>query len=332
MSSIRDVAKIAEVSPATVSRVLNGTAKVDPEKRKRVMAAVQQTGFVPNEVARSLFKKSAKLIGLIVPGVKNPFFTQLAEYMGNVAEKLGYHVFLSVSGYGSENILKTLRMLTSMNVDGVVLAVSNREVEQHLEEIRVPVVAVDCMEKAEHVAASLYCDYYSGGRMAMQHLIDCGCKKVVCIQGEQNYFSAKMRYQGYRDICREQGIEEHVVNCDYDFEAGLAMTEKLLECYPDADGILSCNDVVAASTFKNLHKNHIEVPRQIQLVGFDDIRLARLISPELTTIAQPIYKMAEQAVHCVLQAQNEEFRMKEPVIFPVELVVRETTKAYLARR
>ena len=324
MSSIREVAALAGVSPATVSRVMNATAKVDPEKQQRVLQAIEDTGFVPNEVARSLCNKSARLIGLIVPGVQNPFFTQLAELLGEAAEELGYRVFLCEARHGADSILHALTLLTSMNVDGVVLAVSNEEVEERLSQFQIPIVAVDCMESSPCVAASLYCDYYQGGRLAMEHLIECGCRKVVCIKSNQEIFSARKRYQGYRDVCREHGIPEYTVDCDYNFEAGISMTEELLENYPDADGILACNDIVAVSTFKILRKNHIEVPRQVKLVGFDDIYLARLISPELTTVHQPLRQMAQAAVRQLVGSCTEESREKT-VIFPVSLMVRETT-------
>ena len=158
----------------------------------------------------------------------------------------------------------------------------------------------------------------------MEHLIECGCRKVVCIKSNQEIFSARKRYQGYRDVCREQGIPEYTVDCDYNFEAGLAMTEELLKNYPDADGILACNDIVAISTFKILRKNHVQVPRQVKLVGFDDIHFARLISPELTTIHQPLEKMAAAAVQRLVGPQTEEGQ-ETTEIFPVTLMIRETT-------
>ena len=222
MSSIREVAKLAGVSPATVSRVMNGTARVDPEKREKVLRAIEQTGFVPNEVARSLFRRSAKLIGLIIPNLQNPYFTQLAAGIDEAAGKRGYRVFLCEVGQDTEKVRSTLQMLTSMNVDGVVLTVMNPGIGEALSRCSVPVVAVDCMESPESVAATIYCDYYAGGRLAAEHLIERGCRKIVCIRGDQEIFSARMRYQGYRDVCREHGIEEHTLHCDYDFRAGLS--------------------------------------------------------------------------------------------------------------
>ncbi len=323
MSSIREVAQIAGVSPATVSRVMNGTAKVDPVKREKVLKAIEKTGFVPNEVARSLFRKSAKLIGLIIPSIQNPYFTQLASTIEEAAKEKGYRVFLCDVGIDGESIADTLQMLESKNADGVVLAAYTPDTEAYLPKLNIPVVAIDCRNSTEHVRASLYCDYYRGGRMAMEHLIETGCKNVVCIKGDQNLFSARMRYEGYRDVCTEHHIREQTVDCDYDFIAGLAMTEKLLKQFPEVDGILACNDIVAISTYKFLRKKHICVPEQVQLVGFDDIHLTRLVSPELTTIHQPITEMANRAVELLTDENREHPDM--PEVFPVSLIKRETT-------
>jgi len=325
MSGIREVAMLAGVSPATVSRVMNGTAKVAPEKRARVLAAIEQTGFVPNELARSLYKKSARTIGLIIPSIRNPFFTQLASMMDELANLDGYRLFVCNVGEDLEKERAAIQMLVSMNADGVIFASGNEGIQEHLETCPIPVVALDTKVSLEDVESCIYCDYYQGGRLAMEHLLECGCEHVVCIKGPQRLFSAKRRYEGYRDVCRERGIKEQTVDCDYDFDAGLAMTEELLAQFPEVDGILACNDIVAISTYKILHKKSISVPDQIQLVGFDDIDLSSLMSPELTTVRQPIRAMAEKAMELIVH-RSEEVKKGTEFVFPVSLITRETTK------
>lgn len=325
MISIREVAQLAGVSPATVSRVINGTANVAPEKRERVLQAISQTDFVPNEAARTLFKKSARMIGLVIPSLRNPYFTQLASLVDEAASQSGYRLFLCDVGHDLEKEKAALQMLTAMNADGVIVASSNEEIQPYLNQCRIPVVVVDSLFDTEDVAAYVYCDYYQGGRLAAEHLLDCGCRNIVCIKGPQRIYTARARYQGYRDVCRERGLEERTVECDYDFSAGLAMTEELLKTFPDVDGILACNDIVAISTYKILHKKNISVPGQIQLVGFDDIALSSLISPELTTIRQPIQAMARQAVALIVD-NNEREKKGARFILPVTLIQRETTQ------
>ena len=325
MAGIRDVAVLAGVSPATVSRVINGTAKVDAEKRERVLRAIEATGFVPNEAARTLFRKSAKIIGLIVPSIRNPYFTELAAHVDAMATANGFRPFLCNTGYDPEKEKAAIQMLVSMNADAIIVTSCSEQVRELINHCPIPVVALDAMLYGTDVEACIFCDDYWGGRMAMEHLLACGCKNIVCIKGPQYRYSARTRYQGYRDVCQERGISEQTVECDYDFNRGIAMTEELLKRFPEVDGIIACNDIVALSTYKVLHKRNLSVPDKIQLVGFDDISFSTLLSPELTTISQPIQEMAEKAVELIVN--NELTGMTGgKFVFPVSLVARQTTK------
>ena len=325
MVSIKDVAALAGVSPATVSRVMNGTAKVDPEKMARVQRAIEQTGFVPNEVARTLFRKSAKTIGLIVPSIRNPYFTELAAHVDAMAMQHGFRPFLCNTGYDLEKEKAAIQMLVSMHADAIIIASCSEQVLDAIENCPIPVVELDATLVGSNVSACIYCDYYRGGRMAMEHLLECGCQNIVCIKGPQYRYSASSRYQGYRDVCQERGIPEQTVECDYDFDQGMTMTEELLERFPDVDGIIACNDIVAISTYKVLHKRTIPVPEKVQLIGFDDISFSALLSPELTTISQPVKEMAEKAVELIVNNELTGMTGRE-FVFPVTLVTRQTTK------
>ena len=325
MTSIREVARLAKVSPATVSRVMNGTANVNPEKKERVLRAIAETGFVPNEVARSLFRKSAKTIGLILPGIENPFFTQLASAIEKEADTNGYRVFFCNTENNFEKEKMAFQMLKSMNADGIILTRSEERLQPYVEEMNIPVVVTDTLPAGKKTNAYVDCDHYQGGRLAAEHLIECGCEKIVCMKGVQTLSSAKARYEGYRDVCREHDLKERTVDCDYSFHRGLAATEELLEKYPDTDGIIASNDMVALSVFKVLHKKQIVVPDQIQIVGFDDIYLSSLLSPELTTITQPIEEIGRKAVELLVQHNNRDM-IGMKYVFPVSLTARGTTR------
>lgn len=325
MASIRDVAALAGVSPATVSRVMNGTANVDPEKRARVLRAIEETGFIPNEAARTLFGKSAKIIGLIVPSMRNPFFTELAAYVDAFSTANGYRPFLCNTGYDIEKEQAAINTLVSMNADAIIVASCSEQLRDTINSCPIPVVALDARLYGAEVEACVFCDYYWGGRLATEHLIENGCKHIVCIQGPVYRYSARARFQGYRDVCQEHNVREHIVQCDYDFLQGIAMTQELLERHPDVDGIIACNDIVAISTYKVLHRKRIPVPEQIQLVGFDDIPFSTLLSPELTTIRQPLEEMAKKAVELIVN-QELSGMTGGKFVFPVSLVIRETTR------
>lgn len=325
MISIREVARLAGVSASTVSRVINGTAKVEPEKKARVFRVIEETGFVPNEVARTLFRKSAKTIGLIVPSIRNPYFIELASHIDAYALQCGFRPFLCNTGYDPEKEKAAVQMLVSMNADAIIVTSCSEHLQETLNNCPIPVVALDAALYGTDVEACIYCDYYEGGRMATEYLLEKGCQNIVCIKGPQHRYSARARYQGYLDVCRERNIPEQTVDCDYDFNRGIAMTEELLRKYPGVDGIIACNDIVAISTYKVLYKQNISVPEQVQIVGFDDISFAALLSPELTTICQPIKEMAEKAVELIV---NDELTGMTggKFVFPVALVARQTTK------
>lgn len=324
MISIREVARMANVSPATVSRVMNGTANVDSEKKERVLRVISETGFVPNEVARSLFKKSAKTIGLIVPSIENPFFTQLANVIEETADKHGYRLLLCNTDNNVDKEKNMIQMLTSMNADGIIITTSNEEIRKFINACKIPVVITDRHSEKVMSCDYVHCNHKEGGRLAMEHMIECGCSNIVCVRGPQDISSAKARYEGYSEVCSERGIREQTIDCDYDFEEGLAMTERLLEQYPDVDGIIACNDMVAISVYKVLHKRGILVPDRIQLIGFDNINLASLVSPELTTIAQPINEIGKKVAELIINDKKES--MKKEYIFSATLIKRETTK------
>ena len=323
MASIRDVARLAQVSPATVSRVMNGTANVDEEKKKRVLKAIEETGFVPNEVARSLFKRSAKLIGLIMPSIENPFFTQLAGAIERTADKHGYRLVLCNTGSVIEKEKAAIQMLVSMNADGIILTSSNDEIRNYTSLCNIPIIVTDRSFNGCGNLKIVHCDHYQGGRMATEHLISCGCKSIVCIKGQQEISSAKDRYDGYKDVCQEKGIKEQTVDCAYDFEQGMKVTDELLKKYKDVDGIIACNDMVAVSVYKVLHNKGIRVPEQVQIIGFDDIALAKLMSPELTTISQPIDEIGAKAAELIILKGEE---TQQEYIFEAKLVERETTR------
>lgn len=323
MASIRDVAKLAKVSPATVSRVMNGTANVDEDKKRRVEAAIKETGFVPNEVARSLFKKSAKLIGLILPSIENPFFAQLAGAIEKTADKYGYRLVLCNTGSSVEKERAALQMLISMNADGIILTTSNYEIREFTETCNIPVIVTDRIFSGGDKLKYVHCNHYQGGRMAAEHLISCGCKSIVCIKGPQEISSAKERYEGYRDVCVEKGIKEQTMDSAYDFEDGLRVTAQILECFSDVDGIIACNDMVAISAYKQLHRKGIKVPEHIKLIGFDDIAMSKLMTPALTTISQPVEEIGAKAAELIILKDE---KAKQEYIFEAKLVERETTR------
>ena len=322
MASIRDVAKIAGVSPATVSRVMNGTANVDADKRQRVYEAIKQTGFVPNEVARSLFKKSAKLIGLIIPSITNPFFTELADAVEKTADESGFRVVYYNTDNNADKEKMAVGMLKSMNADGIIITSNNEELIDVIDKSGMSVVMIDRNMSPECNYPLITSDHYYGGRLAAQCLIDSGCKNIVCIRGEQSISSARERFLGFSDVCQENGLEVNYIDCGHDFTHEGDIVTKIRKISPEADGIFACNDMMALSVYKQLTQRGIKVPQDVSIVGFDDVMLSKLVTPAITTISQPIDKMGRMAVKFIT---GEKISQKA-VVYKPELIKRETTR------
>lgn len=324
MISIRDVARLAGVSPSTVSRVMNGTAKVNEEKQQKVEQVVRETGFRPNEAARTLYKKSAHIIGVVVPDIENPFFNAMAKAIEEEAYRNGYRLTLCNSSNDLEKERNNINLLDSMNADGIILLTNQEEMAEETLHCNIPVVTLDRQIKNSNEVACIQANHYSGGRMAMEYLLKCGCKHVVHMQGPQNLSSARQRTKGYMDVCEEHNITPQMIACLYQFEDGLKQTEYLLKQYPGTDGIIAPNDMAAISVYKILKKHGYQVPGDIQIIGFDNINLSSLVTPELTTIGQPIKEMGTAAVQMLLEHLQQK-EVKKQNIFPVELIIRETT-------
>lgn len=325
MISIREVARLAGVSPATVSRVMNGTANVDEEKKQRVQKVICETGFKPNEAARTLYKKSAHLIGVIVPNIENPFFNEMAKAIEAEAYERGYRLTLCSSNDDIEKEKNNIELLDRMNADGIILLTNEEEIFEKIADSRIPVVILDRAVQHKNEVASITADNYAGGRLSMEHMLEIGCKNIVAMRGPQNVSSGRARYKGYVDVCHERNVKVQYVDCLYDYENGLQKTEEILKVYPDVDGIIAANDMVAISAYKVLTRQGKKVPDDIQLIGFDNIIMSQLMTPELTTIAQPIRDMGVKSAQ-VLIDYIEGKEVPEKNVFEVKLIGRETTK------
>lgn len=324
MISIREVAKKAGVSPSTVSRVINGTANVDAEKKQRVLEVIEKTGFQPNELARALFKKSSKIIGVIVPNIENPFWAELARAVEEEAYRNGYKLLLCNSNNDSEKERMNIQMLNQMKADGIIITGNNDSTGKAIEESAIPVVVLDRKMECEKEIANIESDHYEGGRIAARHLIECGCKNIVCMRGPQDVSSGVLRYKGYQDVCSEYGIPEQFVECTYLYEHGIQATEELLKKFPQVDGIIASNDMVAISAYKVLTASGRKIPQDVQLIGFDNIGFSSLFTPELTTVEQPITGMGTLAAQIIIRHCNGESYEKKNML-DVRLVERQTT-------
>ncbi len=325
MASIRDVAKLAGVSPSTVSRVMNNTANVDEEKKHRVLKAIRETGFKPNELARALYKQSSKMIGIIVPNIENLFFNELAKAVEEEAFEYGYKLLLCNSNNDTKKEFANIQMLDQIKADGIIIVTSNDKTGQEIAGCHLPIIVLDRHITGSKADAYVEADHFKGGTIAMEHLIDCGCKNIVCMKGPMELSSGLRRYQGYQDTCKRYKIKEQCVDCTYDYEYGIKAAEEIIKKYPNTDGIIASNDIVAIAVCKVFSRNGYRIPEDVQLIGFDNVLLSRMYFPELTTVRQPIEKMGKLAVQIIVNYGRNLPFLKENIL-DVSLIERQTTK------
>jgi LacI family transcriptional regulator len=328
VARISEVAKIAGVSPATVSRVMNGTAKVNKEKEKRVMEAIKQTGFKPNEIARSLYKKSSRIIGFIVPNLLNLFLVEIGRAIEDEAFQYGYKVIFCNSDEKPEKEVAYINMLTAMNADGIIISTIGKNPDEEMLNCKLPIVVLDKCGK-EFFTASVQADNYTGGRLAAEHLIACGCQNIVQMHGSQEFSNARRRFHGYADVCEEHNIEPQYIESSYDYSSGILRSRELLERFPKVDGILAVSDMVALSLYRILHETGRRVPEDIMIVGYDNLELSSLMTPSLTTVAQPMEDIGRRSAKIIIDmVENNKLEQRE-IILPVSLKKRETTAVKL---
>lgn len=327
MTTIRDVAKEAEVSVATVSRVLNNNGYVNEDTRKKVLKVIEKLNYKPNAVARSLFKKQSKTIGLIVPDIKNPFFPEIARAVEDVMNLHGFTLILCNSDEYGEKEKKYLEILKQKYIDGIII-VTSKLTSKDLKEAGIPIVALDRVPKDEIPSVSV--DHYDGARKAVQYLKSIGCKKIAHIRGPKDIISSEERYRGYLDEVKSEAWfqEDLVVNGDYNVNASATVTELLLQRHPDIDGIFAGNDQMAVGVLKAANQLQKVIPDDLSLIGFDGIELGRLIIPELTTISQPIYELGSTAAKMLLDLINGKTLEKMHVTYEASLVIGKSTRIF----
>ena len=325
MATIKDVAEKVGVSVTTVSRVLNNRGYLSEDLKRRVYEAMRELNYQPNELARSLFRKKSNIIGLIIPDISHPFFGEIARYVEYYAYKNRYKILLCNSQLNRNKEQDYLNMLKASQVDGIIMGSHTLDTKEFTK-INLPLVTLDrqLSESIPYVSA----DHYKGGVLAAKLLIRKGCRKIAHISGNLKlHLLAKSRYDGFMDTITRAKIPHVVVETNlngFKYDEYEKIVENLFREHPDIDGVFASSDVIAAQVLKECRKLGKEVPKDVKVVGFDGIKLGGYFSPGLTTIQQPIKKIAETAVQLLMDQINGKEVQRENIL-PVKLVEKETT-------
>jgi len=323
--TIRQVAEKARVSPTTVSHVINNTRFVSKDVQRRVRAAMDELGYRPNALARSLRRGETHTLGLVLPDSANPFFAEVGRCIESAAFELGYSVILCNTEGDSAKEHLYLDVLSKKQVDGVIFVATGHQADALRVLLRqMPVVVVDRDLPDVEVDAVL-ADNRRGGYLATQHLVDLGHRRIGCIAGPSNVTPSAQRVTGYREALFEANLpvdESLILRGDFHPESGWAAARNLLS-RPDAPtALFACNDLMAIGVMRAAAETGRRVPADLAIVGFDDIELATYTIPPLTTIGQPKMEMGRAAVKLLVDRICDRARPLHRELLPTQLVVR----------
>ncbi|WP_163580875.1 LacI family DNA-binding transcriptional regulator [Gracilibacillus saliphilus] len=324
MPTIKDVAKYASVSVATVSRVLNKKGYVSKEAEENVLKAISDLNYKPNSVARSLYHKTSKMIGLLIPDISNPFFPELARAVEDVALTYGYTVVICNTDEDIRKEAQYLEALQQKYIDGLILTTNQLSTDNY-ENLGIPLVALD--RQFSNRVPTVSSKNYEGARKATEYLIDNGSEFIAHIRGPYRVKPADDRYRGFKDVVEEQGIAHIVVDCDFTMTNAMEVAKDLFEKYPTIDAVFASSDIAAAGVLKVAKSINKQIPEDLQIIGFDGIPLGEMLTPAITTVAQPIYKMG--ALSARLLIKQIEKQLLDVRNYEVETTIqyRETTRS-----
>ncbi len=325
MANIKDVAKRANVSISTVSRVINGTANVRPELKERVIKAINELNYRSNPLARGLKGFPTRTLGLIIPNIENPFFPAMVRGVQDVANKNGYAIFLCNTDEDPELEEIQYFLLLEKKVDGLLLVTSSMNVSFLNKGYHVPVVLLD--RYVENTDLSyVVVDHRRGMKLALKHLESIERKKVVFLGSKATTSGAKERVEAFMEYFKgEADIKKRIFFGDYSEKSGAHMTQKLLKENIDFDAIVCGNDLIAFGAIKVLEAHGISIPDEVSVIGYDDILFSAYHSPKLTTVHQPTYELGEIAAHLIIDEIEKKKSEPKHIRLEPRLIVRQTS-------
>lgn len=324
-TTLKDVAKEAGLAVETVSRVLNNRGYISEKTKKKVYDAMQKIGYRPNIVARTLSKGRSDAIAVIVPHMVHPYFSQMLSEIESYAAEKQYQVFVNNSTGDPQKEKSVLELCENSLVAGVLIF-SQQVKPETLKKFNLPIITIERF--IEGGTGCVLCDNYRGGQIAAEELISKGCKNLLMLGSVwQSKMPADVREDGFMDVCRKSGVNAKVLTSDsqeYKEMEYHGSIIKALKEFPETDGVFCSSDLIAAQVIQAAATMGKRVPEDIKIIGFDDTELAKLTTPPLTTIHQPIREMARLAIDMILDTmENKE--VQERNVLDVQLMVRGTT-------
>jgi LacI family transcriptional regulator len=328
-TTIKDIAERAGVSIATVSYVINESRPVSPELTARVVEAIEELGYSPNEIARSLRQKRTNTIGLVVPDNSNPFFAELAKGVEDAGFGSEYSVILCNSNYMPERELAYLNVLQSKRVDGIIFIATTTQMELIKPLVNRNIPAVIFYRDIDGIDADvLRIDNYKVGHIATSYLIELGHREIACIRPPSDDTPTCERVVGFERALEESGLtrrEDLMPRGDYRIGGGKEAAQQMLKSGYAFSAVFACNDAMAIGAMRALREAGLRIPEDVSIVGVDDIQLASFSEPPLTTVAQPKYEAGLRAVELLIDRIERRYNQgPRQIVLELKLVVRQS--------
>jgi LacI family transcriptional regulator len=327
--TIKDVARESGVNVSTVSRALNGEYGVHADTRELVVAVAQRLRYRPNRVARGLVTGKSHTLGLVVSDIRNIFFAEVARGAEDAAYRAGYDLVLCNSDLDAEKQMRYVQSLVEKRVDGILMnsvASLNRKQQDQLAGMGVPIVLLN-RTAARHTFSTISADNEAGGALAAEYLLKLGHRRIAHLTGPRHHGNMTDRARGFVRALESarKPVAPIVLYGKNNFTGGTEMAQKLLTQHPEVTAIFVASDTMAFGVMQALIDAGRKVPRDVSVLGFDNVELSSIVHPPLTTIHQPKYEIGQAAVEILLRlAGKEEHRVPEHRLFGVHLVERES--------
>ncbi|MYL34088.1 catabolite control protein A [Pontibacillus yanchengensis] len=329
--TIYDVAREANVSMATVSRVVNGNPNVKPATRKKVLDAIERLGYRPNAVARGLASKKTTTVGVIIPDISSIFFAELARGIEDIATMYNYNIILSNSDQNKEKEIHLINSMLGKQVDGLVF-MGGKITEDHIREFQnasVPVVLAATVDETNTVP-SVNINYEQAAYEATKTLFDHGNEHVAFVAGPIETNISDQKYSGYVKALKDSGksyTDAYTIRGDYTYDSGIEALEQLMEMEEPPTGIFVASDEMALGVIHGAQDRGMKVPEDIEVFGFDNTRLATMVRPTLSTVVQPMYDIGAVSMRLLTKYMNNEEVTDQNVILPHRNIKRNSTKS-----
>ncbi|MBP2077306.1 catabolite control protein A [Oceanobacillus polygoni] len=327
--TIYDVAREANVSMATVSRVVNGNPNVKPTTRKKVLATIERLGYRPNAVARGLASKKTTTVGAIIPDISNIFFSELARGIEDIATMYKYNIILSSSDQNKDKELQLINTMLEKQVDGILFMGGSID-DDHIQQFKtssVPVVLAATHDPADKIP-SINIDYELAAYEATTHLIENGHKHPALVASNLDFGVNTLKYNGYLRALKDASIElneEFIYKGAYAYQTGLEAVEYFANLDEKPTAIFVTYDELALGVIHGAQDRGLNVPNDLEVFGFDNTRLSTMVRPTLTTVVQPTYDIGAVAMRLLTKYMNKEEVEDNNVVLPHRLELRNST-------